>query len=136
MKTLLFFLILLNTLLFSKETYENYVPQKFFDRSDIDTFFKNETGELLKKIIVNGKDYYLQQDGDLFDEDVATIDEEIFSARDQKFSFGRSKRLLATKVYPSHQRAFYSGCKYVVQEKKLIPVAQTCGFHYRKNKNR
>jgi len=136
MKTTLLLIITLTNILVSQENYENYTPQTFFDRSDIDTFFTTETSELLKKIIVNGKEYYLQQDGDLFDEDIATIDELIFSAKSQKFSFGRSKRLLATKVYPSHQKAFYSECDYTIKEKKLIPIAKTCGFHYRKNKNR
>lgn len=71
-----------------------------------------------------------------YDEDIATIEDEIFSVRGEKFSFGKSKRLLATKVYPTHQKAFYSNCDYTIQEKKLIPIHQTCGFTYRKNKNR
>ena len=78
----------------------------------------------------------MQQDGDLFDEDVATIDDAFFSAKSELFSFGKSKRLLATKVYPTHQKAFYSNCDYRVKEKKLIPLPKTCGFKYRKNKNR
>jgi len=70
------------------------------------------------------------------DEDVATIEDEVFSVKREKFSFGKSKQLLATKVYPSHQKAFYSNCKYIIKEKKLIPLPKTCGFTYRKNKNR
>ena len=70
------------------------------------------------------------------DEDVATIEDEVFSLKGEKFSFGKSKQLLATKVYPSHQKAFYSNCSYVIKEKKLIPLPKTCGFTYRKNKNR
>ena len=115
---------------------ENYTAQTFFDRSDIDTFFTQENGELLKKIMVNGHEYYMQQDGDLFNEDIATIEEQVFTAKGESFSFGKSKRLLATKVYPSHQKAFYSNCDYKIKEKKLIPIHKTCGFHYRKNKNR
>ena len=69
-------------------------------------------------------------------EDIATIDDEIFSAKGEKYSFSKSKRLLATKVYPSHQKAFYSNCDYEVVDKKLVPIHDTCGFHYRKNENR
>ena len=134
-KTLLFLLLPL-AILASNETYENYEPQNFFSNSDLDTFFKSETGELLKKIMVDNKTYYMKQDGDLYDEDIATIDDEVFSAKRSKYSFGKSKRLLATKIYPSYQKAFYSNCDYEVKEKKLIPLPKTCGFHYRKNKNR
>jgi len=70
------------------------------------------------------------------DEDVATIEDEVFSVKGEKFSFSKSKQLLATKVYPSHQKAFYSNCNYIIKEKKLIPLPKTCGFSYRKNKNR
>jgi len=115
---------------------ENYEVQKFFDKNDVDAFFSSENGALLKKIIVQGKTYYMQQDGDLADEDVATIDDTIFSAKDSTYSFGKSKRLLALKVYPQHQKAFYSNCDYKIKEKKLILLPKTCGFHYRKNKIR
>ena len=136
MKKTLLLLTLTFNLLLSQESYENYEPQKFFSSSDVDAFFSSETGELLKKIMVDGQEYYMQEDGDLFEEDVATIDDIIFSAKSSKFSFGKSKRLLATKVYPSHQKAFYSNCDYKIKEKKLIPIHKTCGFKYRKNKNR
>jgi len=134
-KTILLLTVIIN-LTFAQESYENYEPQKFFDNSDVDAFFTSETGELLKKIMVNGQEYYMQQDGDLYDEDVATIDDLLFTAKGQTYSFGKSKRLLATKVYNKHQKAFYSDCDYKIKEKKLIPLPKTCGFHYRKNKNR
>lgn len=134
-KTILLLMLSLN-LLISQETFESYEPQKFFSSSDVDAFFMSETGELLKKIMVDGHEYYMQQDGDLFDEDVATIEDILFTAKGQTFSFGRSKRLLATKVYTNHQKAFYSDCDYKIKEKKLIPIHKTCGFKYRKNKNR
>ena len=136
MKKTLLLLTLTFNLLLSQESYENYEPQKFFSSSDVDAFFSSETGELLKKIMVDGHEYYMQEDGDLFEEDVATIDDIVFSAKSSKFSFGKSKRLLATQVYPSHQKAFYSNCDYKIKEKKLIPIHKTCGFKYRKNKNR
>jgi len=136
MKKISILLILLSSLLLSEESYENYQAQHLFNREDINAFFQSETGELLKKIVVDGNTYYMQQDGDLYDEDVATIDDVIFSARGNQYSFGRSKRLLAMQVYPSHQKAFYSNCDYKIKEKKLIPIHKTCGFHYRKNENR
>ena len=136
MKKILLSLLLLSTCSFTQETYENYEPQTFFDRSDINAFFTSDTGELLKKIMVNGQAYYMEQDGDLYDEDVATIDAPIFGVKGESFSFGRSKRLLATKIYPFHPKAFYSNCDYKIKEKKLIPIHKTCGFHYRKNKKR
>jgi deoxyribonuclease-1 len=136
MRILLALSLLLFVPLFAEENYENYTPQTFFDSSDIDSFFQSETGELLKKLIVHGKIYYMQQDGDLYDEDVATIEDPIFSARESLYSFARSKRLLATKIYPSHPKAFYSNCDYTIQEKRLIPIHKSCGFHYRKNKKR
>ena len=136
MKVLYFFILLSSLTLFAQEDYDNYEPQHFFSANDVDAFFNSDAGELLKKIIVNGQEYYMQQDGDLFNEDVATIDDEIFSAKGVRYSFGKSKRLLATKIYPEHQKAFYSNCDYKIKEKKLIPLPKTCGFHYRKNKNR
>jgi len=136
MKQYLLLLTLLSALLYSEENYENYEPQNFFSANDIGAFFNSEAGELIKKIIVDGKTYYMEKDGDLLDEDIATIDDEVFGAKRSAFSFGKSKRLLATKVYPSHQKAFYSDCDYKVIEKKLVPLPKTCGFHYRKNKKR
>ena len=136
MKKILLLFILSMGLLFSQNTYENYEPQSFFSAKDFDAFMTLETRELLKKIVVDGHEYYLQQDGDLFEEDVATIEDLVFSAKGSLFSFGRSKRLLATKVYPTHEKAFYSNCDYKIKEKKLIPIHKTCGFKYRKNKKR
>ena len=137
MKKLLLILVITTPLLFSDTTYEDYEPQSFFSAKDVNAFFDSKDGELLKKIFVNGKEYLMEQDGDLFDEDIATLDDEVFGAKSgDKFSFGKSKRLLATKVYIHHQKAFYSNCDYKVVEKKLIPLPETCGFHYRKNKNR
>lgn len=136
MKKLLLILILIATPLFTEDTYDDYKPQKFFSTDDINAFFSSENGEFLKKILVDGKEYLMEEDGDLLNEDRATIDDEVFGAKGDRFSFGKSKRLLATKVYSNHQKAFYSNCDYKVVDKKLIPIPETCGFHYRKNKNR
>jgi deoxyribonuclease-1 len=115
---------------------DNDTPQTFFDNGESGVFHDLKSGELLKSIINNNKTYYLEQDGDLFEEDVATIDTEIRGLKRETYSFSKSKRLLATEVYPKHQIAFYSGCQYKVVEKKLIPIHSSCGFTYRKNKNR
>ena len=139
MKQILFLPIFIS-LLFGVEntndSYENYEVQNFFSATEVHDFITSTSGELLKKIVVDGEEFLMQQDGDLFEEDVATIQEEIFSAKSSSFSFGKSKRLLATKVYPTHQKAFYSNCDYTVIQKKLVPLHKTCGFTYRKNKNR
>ncbi|NOZ89680.1 MAG: hypothetical protein GXO60_00180 [Epsilonproteobacteria bacterium] len=139
MKNSLFLILFTITIAISQDkqdTYENYEAQNFFDSGDINTFFQKNSGELLKKIIVNGQEYLMQQDGDLYDEDVATIDEPILGIKEEKYSFSKSKRLLALQIYPQHQKAFYSNCKYIITGKKLVPIHKTCGFHYRKNKNR
>jgi len=70
------------------------------------------------------------------EDDVATIEPEVLSAKSEKYSFSRSKRILATKIYRLHKKAFYSGCDYEIQGKKLVPIADTCGFHYRVNPKR
>jgi deoxyribonuclease-1 len=115
---------------------EDSKPQPLFGQGDLGVFQDLKSGELLKQITDKNKSYYLEQNGDIFEEDVATIETEILGFKQQSYSFSKSKRLLATKVYPSHQIAFYSGCRYKVVEKKLIPIHSSCGFKYRKNRNR
>ncbi|HHH19543.1 MAG TPA: hypothetical protein ENK86_03380 [Campylobacterales bacterium] len=116
---------------------DEYQPQTFFDRNDLNTFLESETGELLQKIMVGNEVHYLQQDGDLYEEDVATIDAlPVMVKGAGDYSFARSKQLLARSVYEDYHKAFYSDCDYIIDEKKLIPVHKTCGYHYRKNKNR
>ena len=70
------------------------------------------------------------------DYDVATIEPEIFSAQTQKYSFARSKRILATKIYRMHQKTFYANCDYEIKGKRLVPILESCGFEFRKNENR
>jgi len=70
------------------------------------------------------------------EDDVATIEPEIFSAKSEKYSFARSKRILATKIYRLHQKTFYGGCDYEIKGKRLVPIADSCGFQYRKNPKR
>ena len=123
-------------LLTSSSYAEDNKIQSFFDSGDSGVFNDLKSGELLKSIISNDKTYYLEQDGDIFEEDVATIDPEIQGLKRETYSFSKSKRLLATQVYLKHQIAFYSACRYRVLEKKLVPIHSSCGFKYRKNKNR
>ena len=80
MKKIIVLLSLFGTLLFSLKDnkFENDEAQNFFSASDVNAFFESSSGELLKKIMVDGHEYLMQQDGDLFDEDVATIDDEVF----------------------------------------------------------
>ncbi len=131
---LIFFLFV--ALLVAPSHAEDSKIQSFFNSGDSDVFNDLTSGELLKSIIDHNKTYYLEQDGDLFEEDIATIEPEIQGLRAETYSFSKSKRLLATKIYPEHPIGFYSGCRYKVQNKKLIPIHRSCGFKYRKNKNR
>ncbi len=71
------------------------------------------------------------------EDDIATIEPESFGLKSSNEpSFSRSKRILATKIYRFHKKAFYSNCDYTIKGKKLVPIHKTCGFHYRKNKAR
>ena len=132
-KVILFFYFLSLSLISHAEDYK---PQTFFSSGDTGVFNDLQSGELLKSIISNNKTYYLEQDGDIFEEDIATIDPEIQGLKRETYSFSKSKRLLATQVYPKHTIAFYSGCRYEIVGKKLLPIHSSCGFKYRKNKNR
>lgn len=106
-----------------------------FGESESGVFHDLSSGKLLKPIIDNQRTVYLEQDGDIFEEDVATLDEAGFGLQ-STYSFDRSKRLLGTEVYTDHLLAFYSGCRYRLYEKKFVPVASSCGFKYRKSKSR
>ena len=114
MKTILLFLIPFS-LLFSQDDFGVFTP---------------------KEMTLNSQHFLMSEDGDIIDEDVATIEDEVSSLMGERYSFGRSKRILATKVYKGHQKAFYSDCNYRIIKKKLKPVHKSCGFHYRKNKKR
>jgi len=70
------------------------------------------------------------------EEDVAIIEPESLSAKSSGPSFSRSKRILATKIYRLHQKTFYGGCDYEIRANRLVPIHDSCGFHYRKNPKR
>ena len=56
-------------------------------------------------------------------------------------SFYKAKKI-ATKIYHPHQTSFYCGCEYEAKQKlnkkskRLTPDWTSCGFSFRKNKNR
>ncbi|PWQ94735.1 hypothetical protein DKT75_15730 [Leucothrix arctica] len=106
-----------------------------FGESDSGVFHDLASGKLLKTVEDKLGTFYLEQDGDIFEEDVATLDDQYFSLQNT-YSFSKSKRLLGTEVYTEHLLAFYSGCRYRLYQKKFIPVQSSCGFKYRKNKAR
>nr|WP_082859518.1 endonuclease [Microbulbifer sp. Q7] len=60
------------------------------------------------------------------------------SDRNSITTFSQAKRVLSSAVYrePADQVAFYSGCAYHRQGKKLVPDWTTCGYKPRKNANR
>jgi len=70
------------------------------------------------------------------EEDVAIIEPESLSAKSSGPSFSRSKRILATKIYRLHQKTFYGNCDYEIKGNRLVPIHDSCGFHYRKNLKR
>ena len=53
-------------------------------------------------------------------------------------SFAQAKRVLSSEIYkePSSRIAFYSGCSYHAQGKKLVPDWASCGYQPRKNADR
>ena len=50
-------------------------------------------------------------------------------------SFSTAKKQVAS-IYLNNQQAFYSGCEYYAQGKKLVPDHDTCGFVPRKSASR
>ncbi len=114
-----------------------YQPQKFFSNDETGVFYDLKSGELLKAILDQNRTVYIEQDGDIFEEDVAILDDKPLGlTANSRYSFSKSKRILGKEIYPHHPIAFYSGCRYRLKEKKFIPIASSCGFKYRKNKHR
>lgn len=123
-------------LLFSTSGYaEEYPVMTLFKETESGVFHDLRSGKLLKPVENENRTLYLEQDGDIFEEDVATLDDPKLGLRGG-FSFSKSKRLLATEVYTDHLFAFYSGCRYRLYKRKFVPVASSCGFKFRKNKSR
>lgn len=132
---LLALLTLIAAVLSTASYAEDYPVQRLFNESESGVFHDLQSGKLLKTITDQNRTVYLEQDGDIFEEDVATLDVAPMGLR-SSYSFSKSKRLLGSEVYTKHLLAFYSGCRYRLVQKKFIPVASSCGFKFRKNKNR
>ncbi len=109
-----------------------------FATSNIDKsqLFSEEIDKFIKKVIIENQIFYIEQNGDLLDEDIAIITPTPYYAKKFKYSFARSKNILAKTVYASHKKLFYSDCKYIVRKNRLLPIHKSCGFKYRKNKKR
>nr|CAA6819569.1 MAG: Endonuclease I precursor (EC @ Extracellular deoxyribonuclease Dns (EC [uncultured Thiotrichaceae bacterium] len=119
----------------SKAAALDYKPQNFFDRNDA-TYFSMDDRQPLKSILSGGRSVYMTQDGDIYDEDVATLTLPAQMARSSDFSFSKSKYILGTQVYKDYRIAFYSGCRFRQYQKKLVPVKSSCTYKVRKNENR
>ncbi len=118
------------------EAFE-YKPQKFFESGDT-AHFAVDDRQPLQRIFSGNESLYMTQDGDIYNEDVATLDPPIKQARSTDYSFRKSKYILATQVYThsNYRIAFYSGCRFRQYEKKLVPVHRSCGYQPRKNVSR
>lgn len=126
-------LLLLSTQLKAADT--DYKPQKFFDSDDV-SHFSTDDRQPLKSVFSGGRSAYMTQDGDIYDEDVATLTLPVQTARRSDFSFSKSKYVLGTQIYKDYRIAFYSGCRFRQYQKKLVPVKSSCTYKARKNVNR
>lgn len=113
-----------------------YKPQPLFGSGDSGVFHDLQSDQLLKPILDANRTLYMEQDGDIFEEDIATIDDNNLHLLSRKYSFSKSKRILATQIYHDHRLAFYSGCTFRLVNKKYVPIHSSCGFKHRKNKKR
>lgn len=118
-----------------KATETDYQPQKFFNSNEA-SYFSTDDRQPLKSIFAGGRPAYMTQDGDIYDEDVATLTLPAQMARDSDFSFSKSKYILGTQIYKDYRIAFYSGCRFRQYQKKLVPVKSSCTYKPRKNVNR
>lgn len=112
-----------------------YQTQNFFNSSEA-RYFSADDRQPLMQILSGGQPVYMTQDGDIYDEDVATLDPPAQMARSSDFSFSKSKYILGTQVYKDYRIAFYSGCRFRQYQKKLVPVKSSCTYEARKNVNR
>lgn len=113
----------------------DYQPLKFFAAEQTKSFAIDDRQPLLR-IFSGGESLYMTQDGDIYDEDVATLEPPPQMARSTDFSFRKSKYVLGTQVYTDYRIAFYSGCRFRQYQKKLVPVKSSCAYTPRKNANR
>lgn len=114
--------------------YSQTTPQALFSQKQADAYTADQ--QPLRKISLAGLDRYMTQDGDLLDEDIASLEAPALTARSSDYSFSKSKWILAQKIYKSHRLAFYSGCQFREQQKLLVPDWKSCGYQARKNPER
>lgn len=110
------------------------VPQALFTKEHADAYTTEQ--QPLRKVLLAGLTRYMTQEGDLLDEDIATLGAPALNARSADYSFSQSKLVLAQKIYKDHQVGFYSGCRFHAQQKLLVPDWKTCGYQARKNPER
>lgn len=111
--------------------YSQTTPQALFSTEQADAYTADQ--QPLRKVLLAGLQRYMTQDGDLLDEDIASLEAPILAARSTDYSFSQSKLVLAQKIYKDHTIAFYSGCRFYAQQKLLVPNWASCGYQARKN---
>lgn len=113
--------------------YFQQPPRAFFSAGESD-FFSIEDHQPLRRIQAEGAERYMTQDGDLYDEDIASLDPpSALGARQADFSFSQAKYQLARTIYKDYNIAFYSGCRFKAAGKQLVPDWASCGYKPRKN---
>ena len=134
MRTYLAFIIsilLLTSTRAETNDYSQTVPQALFSKDQADAYTTDQ--QPLRKIFFAGFQRYMTQDGDLLDEDIASLDPPPLAVLNADYSFSKSKLILAQKIYKDHPLGFYSGCRFHTQQKLLVPDWKTCGYQARKN---
>lgn len=108
--------------------------QALFSYEQADVYTADQ--QALRRVFLAGLPRYMTQDGDLIDEDIASLEPVPLAARSSDYSFSQSKLVLAQKIYKDHPIGFYSGCRFHAQQKLLVPDWKTCGYQARKNPER
>lgn len=109
-------------------------PQALFSYDQADMYTADQ--QAVRKVSLAGVQRYMTQDGDLLDEDIASLESPPLAARSSDYSFSQSKLILAQKIYKDHPIGFYSACRFYVQQKLLVPDWKSCGYQARKNPER
>lgn len=129
----LFFLVIISVAT-QADTPTKTLPQALFSAEQVDAYSADH--QALRKITLAGLARYMTQDGDLVDEDIASLEPVPLSVRSSDYSFSQSKLVLAKKIYKDHPIGFYSACRFQAQAKLLVPDWKTCGYQARKNPER
>ncbi|HPY42666.1 MAG TPA: endonuclease, partial [Thiolinea sp.] len=110
------------------------LAQALFSKEQADAYTADQ--QPLRRVLLAGLQRYMTQDGDLLDEDVASLDVPALTARSSDYSFSQSKLVLAQKIYKNHLVGFYSSCRFHAQQKLLVSDWASCGYQARKNPER